>query len=64
MALQTVHGKISFLFLSFLEVGGVTNNIACNLERRFNSETSLKTKYKCECCHYKRVEKMWVLGMS
>ena len=42
MALQTVHGKISFLFLSFLEVGGVTNNIACNLERRFNSETSLK----------------------
>ena len=37
-----MHGKISFLFLSFFEVGGVTNNIACNLERRFNSETSLK----------------------
>lgn len=61
-----MHGNIRFLFFSFFEGGGggVTNNIACNLERRFNSETSLKTKYKCECCHYKRVEKMWVLGMS
>lgn len=42
MALQTVHGNISFFFLRGVGGGGVTNNIACNLERRFNSETSLK----------------------